>query len=103
MPAGNYVIYGWFSLRTIPGVITIPGLHTGGKALLQLLLDCCSWYVIDDNLKRKIKSRTVYTCRLFLLNQAFQYTRTWSSVYEHLHPLSFCKIATQSNNVSKFS
>ena len=42
MPAGNYVIYGWFSLRTIPGVITIPGLHTGGKALLQLLLDCCS-------------------------------------------------------------
>ena len=38
MLAVNYVIYGCSSLRTTPGVITIQKLHTGGKALLQLLL-----------------------------------------------------------------
>ena len=38
MPAGNYVIYGRSSSRATPGVITIQKLHTGGKALLQLLL-----------------------------------------------------------------
>ena len=38
MPAVNYVIYGFSSLRITPGVITIEELHTGGKTLLQLLL-----------------------------------------------------------------
>ena len=37
-PAVNYVIYGGSSSRTTPGVITVQGLHTGGKTLLQLLL-----------------------------------------------------------------
>ena len=38
MPAVNYVIHGYSSLRTTPGVITLHELHTGGKTLLQLLL-----------------------------------------------------------------
>ena len=38
MPAVNYLIYGCSSLKTTPGVTTIQELHTGGKALLQLLL-----------------------------------------------------------------
>ena len=33
MPAINYVIYGCFSSRTTPGVITIQELLTGGKAV----------------------------------------------------------------------
>ena len=56
MPAVNYVIYGCSSSRTTPAVIPIPELHTGGKTLLQLDR------VIDDNLKRQIKNRTLYTC-----------------------------------------
>ena len=38
MPAVNYVIYGHSSSRTIPGVITIQELDTGGKQLFHLLL-----------------------------------------------------------------
>ena len=38
MTAVNYVIFGCYSLRATPGVITIQELHTGGKTLLQLLL-----------------------------------------------------------------
>ena len=69
MPAVNYVIYGCSSSRTAPGVITIQELHTGGKTFLQLLLKTDDrWYEIDDNLKRQIKIRTLYTCRLFLPN-----------------------------------
>ena len=29
--------------------------------------------LIDDNLKRQIKNRTLYTSRLFLITQIFQY------------------------------
>ena len=56
MPDVKYVLYGCFSSRTTPGVITIQVLRTGGKALLQLLHKI--WWVIDDNLKRQIKNRT---------------------------------------------
>ena len=40
--------------------------------------------VIDDNLKRQIKNRTFYNCRLFLLTGTFQYISNWSKVCEHL-------------------
>ena len=40
--------------------------------------------VIDDNLKRQIKNRPLYTCRLFLLTQIFQYISNSSKVFEHL-------------------
>ena len=69
MPDVKYILYGCFSSRTtllelFSGVITIQVLRTGGKALLQLLHKI--WWVIDDNLKRQIKNRTLFTCRLFL-------------------------------------
>ena len=56
MSAVNYAIYGWSSLRTTAGGITIQALHTGGKTLFQLLHKI-GW-MIDDNLKRQIKNRT---------------------------------------------
>ena len=40
--------------------------------------------VIDDNLKRQIKSRTLHACRLLLLTRIFQYISNWSKVFEHL-------------------
>ena len=43
--------------------------------------------VIDDNLKRQIKNRTLCTCRLFLLTRIFQWTSNWSKVFEHLPTL----------------
>ena len=79
MSAVKYIIYGCSSLRTTPGVISIQELHTGGKTLLQLLL--------NDNLKRQIKNRTLYACRLFLLTRLFQYISNWSKAFEHLPTL----------------
>ena len=43
--------------------------------------------VIDDNLKRQIKNRTLHTCRLFLLTRIFQCISDWSKVFEHLPTL----------------
>ena len=69
MPAVNYVIYGCSSSRETPGVITIQELQDR---------------VIDDNLKRKIKNRTLYTCRLFVQTRIFQYIINWPKAFEHL-------------------
>ena len=79
MPTVNY---GCSSSRTTPGVITIQEFHTGGKTQDS---------VIQDNLKRQNKSRTLYTCRLFLLTRIFQYISNWSKVFEHL-PTPFFNI-----------
>ena len=43
--------------------------------------------VIYDNLKRQIKKRTLYTCRLLLLNQIFQNISNCSKVFEDLPTL----------------
>ena len=64
MPGLNYVIYGCSSARTTPEVSLKRSLTLEGKYY---------WVItqargIDDNLKRQIKSRTLYTCRLFLLS-----------------------------------
>ena len=37
--------------------------------------------VTDDNFKRQIKNRTLYTCKLFLLTRIFQYISNWSKVF----------------------
>ena len=47
--------------------------------------------VIDDNLKRQIKNRTLNTCRLFLLNRIFQYVSNWPKVL-NIYPPSFFNI-----------
>ena len=41
-------------------------IQTGGTTLLQLLPKI-GYRVIDDNLKRQIKNRTLHSCGLFLL------------------------------------
>ena len=43
--------------------------------------------VIDDNLKKQIKNRTLHSCRLLLLTGIFQYTSNWSKEFEHLPTL----------------
>ena len=42
--------------------------------------------VVGDNWKRKIKSRTFYTCRLLLLNWIFQYISNWKRYFSFSHP-----------------
>ena len=51
--------------------------------------------VIDDNLKRQIKNRTLHTCRLFLITRIFQYISNWAKLFEHLPLPSFFKIYTE--------
>ena len=53
MPAVNYVIYDCFSWRRTPGVITIQEEN--------IVAVITQDRVIDDNLKRQIKNRTLYT------------------------------------------
>ena len=63
MPGVNYVIYGCSSTRTTPGVSLYWSLTLEENIVAVITQDS----VIDDNLKRKIKNQTFYTCRLFLL------------------------------------
>ena len=62
MPGVNYEINGCSSSQTTPG-----GLHWRKNFVAVTTQD----REIDDNLKRQIKTRTLYTCRLFLLNWIF--------------------------------
>ena len=64
MPGVNYVIYGCFSARTTPGVSLYRSLTLEENIVAVITQD----KVIDDNLKRQIKNRTLCTCGLFLLN-----------------------------------
>ena len=57
------VIYGWFPARTTPGVSLYRSLTLEENTVIVITQD----KVIDDNLKRQIKNRTLCTCRLFLL------------------------------------
>ena len=40
-----------------------------------------------SNLKRQIRNRNMYTCRLFQLTRVFQYISNWSKVFEHIPTL----------------
>ena len=84
MPTVNYVLYGCSSSRTTPGVIIIQELLTGEQNTVAVITQD---RVIDDNLKRQIKSRTLYTCRLCLLTRIFQYISNWTKVFELLPTL----------------
>ena len=83
MPAVNYVIYGYSSLRTTPGLITIhyTGASDWKKNTVAVIIQD---RFIDDNLKKQIKNPTLYTCRSFLLTRIFQYISNWSKVFGHL-------------------
>ena len=64
MPGVKYVIYGCSSARTTPGVSLYRSLTLGGGNIIAVMAQD---RVIDDDLKRKIKNRTLCTCKLFLL------------------------------------
>ena len=91
MPAISYVIYGCSSSRATPGAS-----HQRENIVAVVTQD----KVIDDNFKRQIKNRTLYTSRLFLLTRIFQYISNWSKVFDHL-PTLFLQY-TQGNNFPKF-
>ena len=59
----NYVMYSCSSARTTPGVLLYCSLTLEENIIAITAQD----RVIDDNLKRQIKNRTLCTCRLFLL------------------------------------
>ena len=63
MPGVDYVIYGWSSARTTPGVSLYRSLTFEENIVAVITQD----RVIDDNLKKQIKNQTLCTCRLFLL------------------------------------
>ena len=63
MPGVKYVIYGCSSARTTPGVSLYRSLTLEENIIAIMAQD----RVIDDDLKRKIKNRTLCTCKLFLL------------------------------------
>ena len=63
VPGENYVIYGCFSLRAIPGVSLSRSLTLQEITAAVITQD----KVIDDNMKRQIKNQSFWTCRLFLL------------------------------------
>ena len=62
MPSLNYVIYGCSSARTTPGVSLYRSLTLEENIVAVITQD----RVIDGNLKRQIKNRTLCTIRLLL-------------------------------------
>ena len=63
MPGVNYVIYGCSSARTTLGV----SLHRSLTLEENIVAVITQDRVIDDNLKRQIKNRTLCTCRSFVI------------------------------------
>ena len=63
MPGVNYLIYGWSSARTTPGVSLYRSLTLEENTVAVITQD----RVIDNSLKRQIKNQTLCTCRLFAL------------------------------------
>ena len=65
IPGVNYVIYGCSSARTTPGVSLYRSCLTLEENIVAVITQD---RVIDDNLKKQIKNRTLCTIRLFLLS-----------------------------------
>ena len=63
MPGVNYLIYGYSSMRTTPGVSLFRSLTLEENIVAVITHD----KVIDNSLKRQIKNQTLCTCRLFSL------------------------------------
>ena len=63
MPGVNYVIFGFSSARTTPGVSLYRSLTLEENIVAVITQD----RVIVNNLKRQIKNQTLCTCRLFVL------------------------------------
>ena len=95
MPAVNYVICGCSSSRTTPGVITIQKIPSGGRILLKLQM-------VDDNLKRQIKNRTLYNFVDYSYQPEFVNILAIGQYLSNYPNFLFLQY-TQSNNFSKFS
>ena len=76
MPGLNYVTYGCSWARTT-GVSLQWSFTLEENIILVITQD----RVVDDNLKRQIKNRTLCTIRLFLPTWIFQYTSNWSKAF----------------------
>ena len=66
MPGVNCIIYGSFSDRTTPGVLLL-SLYRSLTLEKNIVVVITQDKVIDDNLKRQIKNRTLCTCRILLV------------------------------------
>ena len=63
MPGVNYAIYVCSYARLTPGVLLYQNLTLEEDIVTVIIQD----RVIDDNLKKQIKSQTLCSCRLILL------------------------------------
>ena len=63
MPGVGYAIYDCSSARTTPGV----SIYWSFALEENIIAAIAQHKVIDDNLKRQIKNRTLWTIRSFLL------------------------------------
>ena len=63
VPGVNYVTYGCSSARATPGV----SLYWSFTLEENIIAVVTQGRVVDDNLKRQIKNRTLCVIRLFLL------------------------------------
>ena len=63
MPGGNYVIYGCSSARQTPG----RSLYRSFTLEENIIAVITQERVVDDNLKRQLKNRTLCIIRLLLL------------------------------------
>ena len=73
----NYLIYGCSSARATPGVSLYWSFTLEENINAIIIQD----RVIDHNLKRQIKNRTLCSIRFFLLTSIFQYTSNWSKEF----------------------
>ena len=70
LPGANYVIYGCSYVRKTPrlSLYRRTGAFNLSKNIVAVITQV---RVIHDNLKRQIKNRTWYTCKLYLLTLIF--------------------------------
>ena len=63
MSGVNYVVHGCSSVKQTPGLSLYQSVTLEENIVAVITQD----WVIDNNLKRHIKNRTLFTCRLFQL------------------------------------
>ena len=66
---------------------TTPSLHRSLTLEEKIIAVVTQDRLINDNFKRQIKNRTLCTCRLLLLTYIFQYTSSYSKIFQLLPTL----------------
>ena len=85
----NYVIYGCYFARTAPGVSLYQSLTLEENIVAVITQD----KMIDDNLKRQMKNRTLCACRLFLLASIYkQLVKSILAFAHHVYSMYIARV-----------